>query len=143
MNYQITREDDYLRAVLYARSTPQETLEFFGAVVQESLRHRCPQVLVSVRSSSISVFAIQRYEVMTYLNLLKSDPSHKIAIVGNTLELGMTHDYIQALAEVHGINVRSFPDETAAQHWLKDRRLASDRRNLQRRQNPGTRQGLH
>jgi hypothetical protein len=143
MKCEIARQNDYLKAVLFDRSTPEDTLEFFGAVIQECLRHQCLHVLISVRSSTNSVFAIQKYEVMTYLNLFKSDPSHKIAIVGNTLELGMTHDYIETLAGLYGINVRSFPDEAAAVHWIKDRRLASDRRSLQRRQGPESSQGLH
>jgi hypothetical protein len=143
MKHRISREADYLRAELLDRNTPEETLEFLRAVVQESLRHRCPQVLVCVRSSATAVFAIQRYEVLTYFNLLKSDPSHKIAIVGSTLELGMTHDYIQTLAVRHGINVRSFLDEEAALHWIRDRRLVSDRRNTQRRHSADSRPGLH
>lgn len=143
MKYRITREADYLRAELFDRNTPEETLEFLCAVIQEGLRQRCAHVLVFVRSSSTSVFAIQKYEVLTYFELFKSDPSHKIAIVGNTLELGMTHDYIQTLAGRHGINVRSFPDEAAALHWIKDRRVGSDRRHIQRRQSPDTRRALH
>jgi hypothetical protein len=143
MKHRITREADYLRAELFERNTPEETLEFLCAVIQEGMRQRCAHVLVFVRSSSTSVFAIQKYEVLTYFEQFKSDPSHKIAIVGNTLELGMTHDYIQTLSGRHGVNVKSFLDEAAALHWINDRRVGSDRRNLQRRQRPASRPGLH
>jgi hypothetical protein len=143
MKYRITLEAGYLSAELFERETAGESSEFLVAVSQESLRRRCPLILVCVRSSSIPVSILGSQEVLACFNTFRSDLSHKIAVVGDTLDLGMTHDHIQALAGLHGINIRSFPTESVALHWLKDQRKASDRRHEQRRHDPQTRPPPH
>ncbi len=52
----------------------------------------------------------------------------QIALVGDTRDLRLSHEYIEVIARQRGLNVRSFRDEAAALAWLNDRRLQPDRR---------------
>ena len=143
MQYKIAMESGFLRADLLERETAEETRRFLRAVVFESIRHRCPRVLVHVRSSK-TLFTVERYGVLESFKRLASDPAHRIALVGDTVEMGMSHDYVALLARQQGITLRNFQNEPQAIEWVRDRRQPEERRHqseqtagapLERRQN--------
>ncbi|TMH54452.1 MAG: hypothetical protein E6H62_09005 [Betaproteobacteria bacterium] len=143
MQYKIAMESGFLRADLLERETAEETRRFLRAVVFESVRHRCPRVLVHVRSSK-TLFTVERYGVLETFKRLASDPAHRIALVGDTVEMGMSHDYVALLARQQGITLRNFQNEPQAIEWVRDRRQPEERRHqseqtagapLERRQN--------
>ena len=136
-------ERGFLRAELLERETAEETRRFLRAVVFESIRHGCPRVLVHVRSSK-TLFTVERYGVLETFKRLASDPAHRIALVGDTVEMGMSHDYVALLARQQGITLRNFQNEPQAIEWVRDRRQPEERRHqseqtagapLERRQN--------
>ena len=127
MQYKIAMERGYLRADLLERETAEETRRFLRAVVFESVKHRCPRILVHVRSSK-TLFTVERYGVLETFKKLASDPAHRIALLGDTVELGMSHDYVALLARQQGISLRNFQNESQAVEWVKDRRQLEDRR---------------
>jgi len=136
-------ERGFLRADLLERETAEETRRFLRAVVFESIRHGCPRVLVHVRSSK-TLFTVERYGVLETFKRLASDPAHRIALVGDTVEMGMSHDYVALLARQQGITLRNFQNEPQAIEWVRDRRQPEERRHqseqtagapLERRQN--------
>lgn len=127
MEYQISTEKGFLKAELLDRETADETREFLRSVVLASVNHRCTRVLVSVRLSK-PLFTIERNGVLRTLKRIASDPSHKIALLGDTVELGMSHDYVSLLGRQQGICLRSFQREAEAVEWLKDRRRGEERR---------------
>src|SRR5216117_491565 len=74
----------------------------------------------------------------------EGDPAHRIALVGDTVEMGMSHDYVALLARQQGITLRNFQNEPQAIEWVRDRRQPEERRHqseqtagapLERRQN--------
>jgi len=143
MQYRIAMERGFLRADLLERETAEETRRFLRAVVFESIRHGCPRVLVHVRSSK-TLFTVERYGVLETFKRLASDPAHRIALVGDTVEMGMSHDYVALLARQQGITLRNFHNEPQAIEWVRDRRRPEERRHqseqtagapLERRQN--------
>src|SRR5205807_8140878 len=117
----------FLRAELFERETAEETRRFFRAVVFESEKHRCSRVLVHVRSSK-TLFTVERFGVLETFKKLAADPAHKIALLGDTVELGMSHDYVVLLARQQGITLRNFQNEQQAIEWVRDRRQPEDRR---------------
>ena len=121
MNYSISTENGFLRADLLERETADETRTFLHSVVLATVNHRCSRVLVHVRLSK-PLFTIERHGVLRTLKRIASDPTHKIALLGDTLELGMSHDYVSLLGRQQGICLRSFQSEAEAVEWLKDRR---------------------
>ena len=127
MQYRIAMERGFLRAELLERETAEETRRFLRAVVFESARHACSRVLVHVRSSK-TIFTVERFGVLETFKKLASDPAHRIALLGDTVELGMSHDYVALLARQQGITLRNFQNEQQAIEWVRDRRQPEDRR---------------
>ncbi len=126
MKYQITMERGFLRADLLDRETAEETRAFLQAVVLASMNHRCSRVLVHVRLSN-PLFTVERHGVLANLKKIASDPAHRIALLGDTLELGMSHDYVSLLGRQQGINLRSFQTEGEAVEWLENPLVTEDR----------------
>jgi len=120
MKYQITMEHGFLRADLLERETAEETRAFVQAVSLASISHHCSRVLVHVRLSN-PLFTVERHGVLGAFKKIASDPAHRIALLGDTLELGMSHDYVSLLGRQQGINLRSFQTEGEAVGWLKNR----------------------
>src|SRR5712691_4896910 len=116
MKYQISMERGFLRADLLDRETAEETRAFLQAVVLASINHRCSRVLVHVRLSR-PLFTVERHGVLRTLKRIASDPTHKIALLGDTVELGMSHDYVSLLGRQQGISLRSFQGEAEAVEW--------------------------
>ncbi len=96
-------------------------------MVVESVKHGCSRILVHVRSSK-TLFTVERYGVLETFKKLASDPAHRIALLGDTVELGMSHDYVALLARQQGIRLRNFQNEAEAVEWVRDRRQPEDRR---------------
>ena len=117
MLYKITIEPDYLWAELFNRETMEETREFLQLVASAAMKHKRSRVLMSVRSSN-PVFTVERSGFLAYFRKLSADPSHKIALLGDSEELGISHQYIELIGRQHGVNVRSFPDQAAALEWF-------------------------
>ncbi len=92
MLYKITVEPEYLKAELFNRETMEETREFLHTV--------------------------ERSGFLAYFRKLSADPSHKIALLGDSEELGISHQYIELIGRQHGINVQSFRDEGSAVKWF-------------------------
>jgi hypothetical protein len=80
-----------------------------------------------VRSSK-TLFTVERFGVLETFKKLASDPAHRIALLGDTVELGMSHDYVALLARQQGITLRNFQSESQAVEWVRDRRRPEDRR---------------
>jgi hypothetical protein len=125
--YKITAEPGYLRAELFERETAEETRAFLEAVVRDNANHRRSRVLILVRASK-SIFQIVAHGLMECFEELSATTPGQIALVGDTRDLRLSHEYIELIARQRGFNVRSFRDEAAALAWLNDRRHPHDRR---------------
>src|SRR5882762_8138027 len=68
--------------------------------------------------SSNPVFTIEQSGFLAYFRKLSVDPSHKIALLGDSEELGISHQYIELIGRQHGVNVQSFRDEASAVKWF-------------------------
>lgn len=115
--HRISAEAGYLRAELFRRQTVEETKAFLEAVLAAALKHRLPEVLISVRNSK-SIFTVERYGFSRYLDLAFKS-KYKIALVGDAVELRIAHQYIATMARIRGVNLRAYADERAAIDWLR------------------------
>lgn len=127
MGYKITVEPDFLLAELFGRETVEETQAFLRAIVRENGKHRRSGILILVRSSK-PIFQVVPHRLIEYFEELSVASSYRIALVGDTRDLRMSHEYIELIAQQRKLNVRSFRDETAALQWLKHRRQLQERR---------------
>src|SRR5437667_7728839 len=121
MGYRITLDRGVLRAELFGRETVEQTKAFFQAVVSASRETGCPCVLISVRSSK-PIFQLERHGLIDYFRELSVTSSRRVALLGDTRDLRLSHDYIELIARQHELNVRRFPDETTAYRRCRDRR---------------------
>ncbi len=96
----------------------QETQAFLRVVARTALKHRQPRVLISVLSSN-PAFTAEKSGFLDVLSCLGADPAHKIALVGDSMELGISHEYVALVGKQHGIQMRSFLNEAMAQRWLE------------------------
>ncbi|HTF15635.1 MAG TPA: STAS/SEC14 domain-containing protein [Burkholderiales bacterium] len=117
MWYRISVEPGYIRAELFGRKTVEETRKFLDALLAEGLKHQRGNILIYVRNSK-PIFTVERYGFSRYLEIAYRS-AHKIALMGDSLELRLAHQYIATLALMRGVNLRTFMDETAAIDWLR------------------------
>ena len=115
--HRISAERGYLRSELFNRQTVDETKKFLEAVLATGVTQRLSRVLICVRNS-VPIFTVERYGFSRYLDLA-FDSNYKIALVGDTLELRIAHQYIATMARIRGVMLRAFPEETAAIDWLR------------------------
>ncbi|MBI3043034.1 MAG: hypothetical protein HYY78_09440 [Betaproteobacteria bacterium] len=127
MVYKITAEPGLLRAELFDRETGEEMQAFLRAIARENAKHRRARILILVRSSK-PIFQVVPHRLIDCLEELSGTSPHPIALVGDTRDLHMSHEYIELIARQRGLNVRSFQDEAAALRWFKERRELQDRR---------------
>src|SRR6267378_1608410 len=132
MGYRITLDRGVLRAELFGRETVEETKTFFRAIVSASRESRSPCILISIRSSK-PVFQVERHGLIEYFRELAVTSSRRIALLGDSRDLRFSHEFVELIARQHGLNVRSFLDETAAYQWFKDRRQGQERRGRRER----------
>jgi len=118
MLYKITIEPDHLRAELFNRETMEETRTFLQIVASSALKHARSSILMSVRSSN-PVFTVERSGFLAYFKKLAENPEHRIALLGDSEELGISHQYFELIGRQHGVNVQSFRDEAGALQWIR------------------------
>jgi hypothetical protein len=123
MLYKITIEPDYLRAELFDRETMEETRAFLQIVASSALKHARSSILMSVRSSN-PVFTVERSGFLAYFRKVAENPDHRIALLGDSEELGISHQYVELIGRQHGVNVHSFRDEAAALQWIRNKAMA-------------------
>ncbi len=127
MGYRIAAESGYVRAELSGCETGEEMRSFLDAVVRDNATHQRAQILILVRSSK-PIFQLMSHRLVECLEAISMRASRQIALVGDTQDLRMSHEYIELIARQRGLNLRSFSNEAAAVRWLRDRREARDRR---------------
>jgi len=132
MGYRIALDRGVLRAELFGRETVEETNTFFRAIASASRESRSPYILISVRSSK-PIFQLERHGLLEYFRELAVTPSRRIALLGDSSDLRLSHEYVELIARQHGLAVRSFLDETAAYQWFRDARQGQERRRQQER----------
>src|SRR6267143_1467598 len=132
MGYKITLDQGVLRAELFDRETVEETKAFFQAIVSASRETRSPCILISVGSAKLK-YQLERHGQIEHFRKLAVTSSRRIALVGDSRDLQLSHEYVEFIARQHGLIVRTFHDETAAYQWFRDPRRGLERRGQQER----------
>ena len=120
MRYRVAAHPRYVRAELFNRKTAEETGQFLSAVAAECLRLKRYRVLISVRSSK-PIFTVEKYGLSSFIELALKY-SGQIALLADSAEMRIAHEYAAMLARLRGVNVRTFRDEAAAVAWLRKER---------------------
>jgi hypothetical protein len=124
---EITVGPGYLKADLFNRNTAEETRDALAAIMAEVRKHRYSQILIAVHASR-PIFKLEQSGLLEFFRQLGDMSECRIALTGDSQELRLSQQYVEAVARRHGINVRSFPSQHAALDWFKDRRWSEERR---------------
>ncbi len=117
MRFSVDLRQDYLRAELVDRQTADDMREFLHAVQAACRQHGCPKILMLVRNSRV-IFKPEDYGLSSYVPDLVS-PACQVALLGDSQELHVAHEYIELVARQQHINTRAFRDEASALRWLQ------------------------
>lgn len=116
-----------LRAELLHRESVEETQRFLDAVVRENRKHRRPCVLIQVLASR-PVFHVEQHGLIDSFRDLALGSVSQIALLSDTDDLRLSHEYLELIAQQNGLDVRAFTDEAAALAWFRHQRTQSERR---------------
>jgi len=111
-------ENDYLRAELSGRETAAETRAFLLALAAAADSSDCRRALIKV-SASKPLFTVEKFRISRFFDLMSHWQGSRVALLGDTEELRGAHEYIEVLAQQHGVDVRSFKTEHEALAWLR------------------------
>ncbi len=128
----ITSQSSYLVGQLFGRETAEEMREFLHAVASENETCQRSRILLDVRASR-PLFHIERLGLFDSIRKLCIGPSCKIALLGDSRDLCISHEYLALRALQQGLNVRSFRDWVVAFDWLNKQHWQQERRGLQQR----------
>lgn len=117
MAYEITVNEDFVRAEFVGGETVEETKEFLRAVARYSAANS--SFLIRIRTAK-AVFRLEELGLIEYFGEVARSASHKIALLADTSDLQAAHEYLELIARQHGLNVRSFRAAPQAVRWLKD-----------------------
>jgi hypothetical protein len=116
-----------LRAELLDRESVEETQHFLEAVLRENRKHQRSCLLIHV-SSSRPVFHVEQHGLIDCFRNLAAASVTQIAMVSDTEELRLSHEYLELIARQNGLQVRSFADEETALGWFHHERSQPERR---------------
>lgn len=117
MTYSITVEKDHVRAELTGRETVEETKEFLRTVARYSRTHSA--FLLHIRASR-PMFRLEQHGLIDDMKQIACGPAHRIALVADTRDLQVSHEYFELIAQQHYVNLRSFRDKVDALAWLRE-----------------------
>ena len=117
MKYDIRMCEGYLRAEMVERETGEETREFVHATFDAFRTHKAKKLLVSV-SRSIPLYKVTEWDFSGAIECAKRIKGFKLALVSDSRELSMSHEYIALLSRQRGLQCKVFGRESAAIAWL-------------------------
>lgn len=115
MTFRIILEKDYVRAEMSGRETVEETKEFLRALAHYSGTYS--SFLVQIRASR-PMFRLEQLGLIDEIKRIAPGPTHRIALVADTLDLQVSHEYFELIAQQHRVNLRSFRSINEAFAWL-------------------------
>lgn len=137
MRYQLSLHPSYLKADLYQRKSAEETREFLEAVAAEGIKNEKWRVLISVHESA-PIFTVEKYGLSSFIETAQKY-AEKIALVADSREVRMAHEYAAVLVRLAGVDVKTFREEAAAVAWLEEPSTTTRRPGHTRAETPGLR----
>jgi hypothetical protein len=118
MRFEITLHPSYLQADLYQRRSAEETRQFLEAVAAEGIKHEKWRVLISVHDSD-PIFTVEKYGLSSFIEVAQKY-AEKIALVADSREVRIAHEYAAVLVRLGGVDVKTFREENQAIAWLEE-----------------------
>ena len=117
MHHTITIGPAYIKAEMVDRKTAEETRRFVNAQLAALRESGLSRMLVSVKSSR-PVFKVSGWNISALFDEMAGMGNLKVALVSDTKDLAMSHQYVELLAKQRGLAIRAFDNEQAGVEWL-------------------------
>lgn len=110
---------EFLRVRVWGRDTDRAPSEFCAAVLQESRAQQRDRILIDL-DQEVPLSAVSQYELVNRLPEIGLTARQRIALVHRSEAMRRANDFINVLADNHGVNVRNFSGMDEALAWLRD-----------------------
>jgi hypothetical protein len=107
----------YIKAKMVDRRTPEETKQFTDAQLAALRESGLRKLLISVRSSR-AIFKVEEWNLTRVLDEMAGMEGLKVALVSDSPDLEMAHQYVTLIANLRGLAFKAFRDEQAGVEWL-------------------------
>ena len=119
MKFDIKIFEGYLRAEMLERETGAETREFLRATFDALRTHKAKKLLVSVHGSR-PMYKVTEWNLSAALACARQIRGFKLALVSDTREMSMSHEYLALLCAQRGVQCKVFGSERVAVGWLTE-----------------------
>lgn len=119
MKYDIKMYEGYLRAAMVERETGEETREFLRTTFDALLARKAKKLLVSINRSR-PMYKVTEWDLSAAIECASRIKGFKLALVSDTREMSMSHEYIALLCTQRGVACKVFGSEKTAVAWLTE-----------------------
>ena len=116
MNYSLSAGPDYFLCELFNRRTAEETAQFLQAAHRAVVEAQAERVLLCVRTSR-ALFKVEDYRLHSMIDVAM-DLGLKVALSSDSVDIYLSHQYVEMLARQRGLDLRAFPSPKRALEWL-------------------------
>jgi hypothetical protein len=119
MYYLMEADAEFLRVRVWGRDTDRPPSEFCDAVLRESRARQRERILIEL-DQEMPLSAVSQYELVNRLPEIGFTARERIALFHRSEAMRRANDFINVLADNHGVNVRNFGGMDEALAWLRD-----------------------
>jgi hypothetical protein len=116
MEVRLTLAGGILKAQVINRQSIEDTVEYLSALEREYEKCPAPKVLISVARSS-AIFTLKDVGFDEWLRKAQAE-GVRVALVGDTFAVQLSHQYVETIARIRGVPVRAFKSDAEAMRWL-------------------------
>ena len=118
MQYKIQADDEFLRVEVSGRDTDRPPSEVCAAVLAASREHQRPRILIEL-DQKFPLSPNNQYLLVTRLPQLGFTERERVALVHRTKQAQEANEFINLVANNHGVMVRNFRGLEQAEAWLR------------------------
>lgn len=117
MDVDIAKREGYLYVAVADRGGPTDARDVLQKVISAAQENAARRLLISVRRSG-AIFKVEEYGLSDAIMRFAGLPGLRVAMVGDSMELFASYQYIEVLALQKGLAARAFRSEREALRWL-------------------------
>jgi hypothetical protein len=118
LQYKIQADDEFLRVEVSGRDTDRPRSEVCAAVLAASREHQRPRILIEL-DQKFPLSPNNQYLLVTRLPQLGFTERERVALVHRTKQAQEANEFINLVANNHGVMVRNFRGLEQAEAWLR------------------------
>jgi hypothetical protein len=118
LHYSIEADEEFLRVSMSGRDTDRPPSEVCAAVLAESRKRNRPRILIEL-DQNFPLSPTSQFRLVTALPRIGFTERERIALVHRTPAMQEANEFINLVANNHGVLVRNFRGLEPAVAWLR------------------------